>query len=109
MDHSAFLGWMYEGGGMELYWDFYASILKLNIVAWPIGGSSPQAFGWFKRPIKSLADFKGMKCRPTSIVAEIYQKMGMQTVNMTGGQNMTSAHRGVIDGVDKVDGIQDIG
>src|SRR5258706_12707103 len=77
MDHFDFLGWMYEGGGMELYWDFYASILKLNIVAWPIGGSSPQAFGWFKRPIKSLADFKGIKCRQTGVVAETYPKLGI--------------------------------
>jgi len=60
MDHFDFLGWMNEGGGMDLYWEFYRDVLKLNIVAWPIGGASPQAFGWFKRPIKSLADFKGM-------------------------------------------------
>ena len=30
-----------------------------NVVAFPIMPSGPQAFGWFKRPIKSLADFKG--------------------------------------------------
>jgi TRAP-type mannitol/chloroaromatic compound transport system substrate-binding protein len=82
MDHFDFLGWLYEGGGMDLYWEFYRDILKLNVVAWPVGGASPQAFGWFKRPIKNLADFKGMKCRQTGIVAEIFQKMGMQTVNM---------------------------
>ena len=33
-----------------------------------VARSSPQAFGWFKRPIKNLADFKGMKCRQTGIV-----------------------------------------
>jgi len=67
MDHFDFLGWMNEGGGMDLYWEFYRDILKLNIVAWPIGGASPQALGWFKRPIKSVADFKGLKCgKPAS-------------------------------------------
>ena len=108
MDHFDFLGWMYEGGGMDMYWEFYRDILKLNIVAWPIGGSSPQAFGWFKRPIKSLADFKGMKCRQTGIVAEIYQKMGMQTVNMPGGEIVPSAQRGVIDCAEWVGGIEDL-
>src|SRR6185503_7440330 len=63
MDHFDFLGWLYEGGGMDLYWEFYRDVLKLNVVAFPVGGASPQAFGWFKRPIKNLADFKGMKCR----------------------------------------------
>jgi TRAP-type mannitol/chloroaromatic compound transport system substrate-binding protein len=108
MDHFDFLGWMYEGGGMDMYWEFYRDILKLNIVAWPIGGSSPQAFGWFKRPIKSLADFKGMKCRQTGIVAEIYQRMGMQTVNMPGGEIVPSAQRGVIDCAEWVGGIEDL-
>jgi TRAP-type mannitol/chloroaromatic compound transport system substrate-binding protein len=108
MDHFDFLGWLYEGGGMDLYWEFYRDILKLNIVAWPIGGASPQAFGWFKRPIKNLADFKGMKCRQTGIVAEIYQKMGMQTVNMPGGEIVPSAQRGVIDCAEWVGGIEDL-
>jgi len=108
MDHFDFLGWLYEGGGMDLYREFYRDILKLNIVAWPIGGSSPQAFGWFKRPIKSLADFKGMKCRQTGIVAEIYQRMGMQTVNMPGGEIVPSAQRGVIDCAEWVGGVEDL-
>ncbi len=108
MDHSDFLGWMYEGGGMDLYWEFYRDILKLNVVAWPVGGSSPQAFGWFKRPIKNLADFKGMKCRQTGIVAEIFQKMGMTTVNMPGGEIVPSAQRGVIDCAEWVGGVEDL-
>ena len=108
MDHSDYLGWMYEGGGMDLYWEFYRDILKLNVVAWPVGGSSPQAFGWFKRPIKNLADFKGMKCRQTGIVAEIFQKMGMTTVNMPGGEIVPSAQRGVIDCAEWVGGVEDL-
>jgi TRAP-type mannitol/chloroaromatic compound transport system substrate-binding protein len=108
MDHMDFLGWLYEGGGMDMYWEFYRDILKLSIVAFPVGGSSPQAFGWFKRPIKNLADFKGMKCRQTGIVAEIYQKMGMQTVNMPGGEIVPSAQRGVIDCAEWVGGVEDL-
>jgi TRAP-type mannitol/chloroaromatic compound transport system substrate-binding protein len=108
MDHFDFLGWLYEGGGLDLYWDFYTNVLKLNVIAFPVGGSSPQAFGWFKRPIKSLADFKGMKCRQTGIVAEIYQRMGMQTVNMPGGEIVPSAQRGVIDCAEWVGGVEDL-
>ena len=108
MDHFDFLGWMYEGGGLDLYWDFYTNILKLNVIAFPVGGASPQAFGWFKRPIKSLADFKGMKCRQTGIVAEIFQRMGMQTVNMPGGEIVPAAQRGVIDCAEWVGGIEDL-
>jgi TRAP-type mannitol/chloroaromatic compound transport system substrate-binding protein len=108
MDHFDFLGWLNEGGGYALYEEFYRDILKLNVMGMPVGGSSPQAMGWFKRPIKDLADFKGMKCRQTGIVAEIYQRMGMQTVNMPGGEIIPSAQRGVIDCAEWVGGVEDL-
>ena len=108
MDHIDFLGWIYEAGGLEMWWEFYQKELKLNVIAFPILPSSPQAFGWFKRPIKNLADFKGMKCRQTGIVAEIFQKMGMQTVNLPGGEIIPSAQRGVIDCAEWVGGIEDL-
>jgi TRAP-type mannitol/chloroaromatic compound transport system substrate-binding protein len=108
MDHMDFLGWIYEGGGLQLYWDMYQKEMKLNVIAFPIMPSSPQAFGWFKRPIKNLADFKGMKCRQTGIVAEIFQKMGMTTVNMPGGEIIPSAQRGVIDCAEWVGGVEDL-
>ncbi|MBM3368647.1 MAG: TRAP transporter substrate-binding protein [Betaproteobacteria bacterium] len=108
MDHMDYLGWMYEGGGLDLWWDFYTKELKLNVIAFPILPASPQALGWFKRPIKNLADFKGMKCRQTGIVAEIYQRMGMQTVNMPGGEIIPAAQRGVIDCAEWVGGVEDV-
>jgi len=97
MDQMDFLGWMYEGGGLELYWDWYQKTINMNVVAFPIMPAGPQAFGWFKRPIKNLADFKGMKCRETGIVADIFKRMGMNTVNMPGGEIAAAAQRGVID------------
>ena len=108
MDQIDFIGWLYEGGGLDLWWEFYQKELKLNVLAFPILPASPQAFGWFKRPIKTLADFKGMKCRQTGIVAEIFQKMGMQTVNMPGGEIIPAAQRGVIDCAEWVGGIEDL-
>jgi len=108
MDQIDFMGWIYEGGGLDLWWEFYQKELKLNVLAFPILPSSPQAFGWFKRPIKNLADFKGMKCRQTGIVAEIFQKMGMTTVNMPGGEIVPAAQRGVIDCAEWVGGIEDL-
>ena len=108
MDMVDAMGWMYEGGGWELYQDFYQKELKLSVVAFPIMPAGPQAFGWFKRPIKNLADFKGMKCRQTGIAAEIWQRLGMQTVNMPGGEIIPSAQRGVIDCAEWVGGVEDL-
>ncbi len=108
MDQIDFMGWIYEGGGLDLWWDFYQKELKLNVIAFPILPASPQALGWFRRPITSVEDFKGMKCRQTGIVAEIYKRMGMNTVNMPGGEIVPSAERGVIDCAEWVGGVEDL-
>lgn len=108
MDPIDFIGWLYEAGGLELWNEFYQKELKLNLVAFPIIPPSPQALGWFKRPIKDLADFKGMKCRQTGIVAELYAKMGMAVVNMPGGEILPAAERGTIDCAEWVGGAEDL-
>ena len=108
MDMIDAFGWMHHGGGIELAQEFFNKELKLNLHWIPILPSGPQAFGWFKRPIKNLADFKGMKCRQTGMAAEIWQRMGMTTVNMPGGEIIPSAQRGVIDCAEWVGGVEDL-
>jgi TRAP-type mannitol/chloroaromatic compound transport system substrate-binding protein len=108
MDMIDALGWMHHGGGIDLCNELFQKELKLNVHWIPILPSGPQAFGWFKRPIKNLADFKGMKCRQTGMAAEVWQRMGMQTVNMPGGEIIPSAQRGVIDCAEWVGGVEDL-
>jgi TRAP-type mannitol/chloroaromatic compound transport system substrate-binding protein len=108
MDFVDAMGWMHHGGGIELANEFFQKELKLNVQWIPILPAGPQAFGWFKRPIKNLADFKGMKCRQTGMAAEVFQKMGMTTVNMPGGEIIPSAQRGVIDCAEWVGGVEDL-
>jgi len=108
MDHMDYLGWLYVGGGLEMWRDFYQNDLKLPVTVWPAHPSSPQAFGWFKKPLKSIADFKGMKCRQTGLNAEIYAKLGQAVVNMPGGEIVPAAQRGVIDCAEWVGGIEDL-
>ena len=108
MDMIDAIGWMHHGGGIDLAQEFFQKELKLNLFWHPILPSGPQAFGWFKRPVKNLADFKGMKCRQTGLAAEVWQRMGMQTVNMPGGEIIPSAQRGVIDCAEWVGGVEDL-
>jgi TRAP-type mannitol/chloroaromatic compound transport system substrate-binding protein len=108
MDQIDFMGWLYDAGGLDLWNEFYQKELKLNLVAFPTFPPSPQALGWFKRPIKDLADFRGMKCRQTGIVAELYAKMGMAVVNMPGGEIVPAGERGTIDCAEWVGGIEDL-
>jgi TRAP-type mannitol/chloroaromatic compound transport system substrate-binding protein len=41
MDHMDFLGWLYVGGGLEMWRDFYQNDLKLNVT--PSGRRTPRA------------------------------------------------------------------
>jgi len=108
MDHQDFLGWMWWGGGEAMVEEFYRDQLKLNVVSLPILISSPQALGWFKKRIENLSDFKGMKCRQTGVAGQIFNEMGMRTVNMPGGEIMPAAERGTIDCAEWVGGIEDL-
>ena len=108
MDHIDYMGWMWHGGGFEMYQKFYRETLKLNVVAIPLLTLSPQALGWFKRKIESVADFKGMRCRETGIAQEVFNEMGMRTVNMPGAEIMPAAERGVIDCAEWVGGVEDL-
>src|SRR5919197_4638929 len=108
MDMIDAIGWLHHGGGLDLYQEFYRDQLKLNVVVFPILPSGPQAFGWFKKPIETLADMKGMKCRQTGIADEIWQSLGFTVVNMPGGEIIPAAQRGVIDCAEWVGGIEDL-
>jgi TRAP-type mannitol/chloroaromatic compound transport system substrate-binding protein len=108
MDVLDYLGWMYDGGGLDLYQELYQKVLKMNVKVFPILSAGPQAFGWFKRPIKDLEDFKGMKCRQTGMAAEVYKEMGMSPVNMPAGEILPAGERGVIDCAEWIGGIEDL-
>lgn len=108
MDHIDFMSWMWHGGGFQMFQDFYQKTLKMNIVSIPMHTQSPQALGWFKRKIENVQDFKGMRCRETGIAQEVFNEMGMRTVNMPGGEIMPAAERGVIDCAEWVGGIDDL-
>ncbi len=97
MDMYDYLGWLEDGGGKELYAEFYQKVLDRNVVVIPMTSVANQVLGWFKTPVKSWEDLKGRKCRQTGLTAEVFQKAGMATVNMPGGEIVPAAERGAIE------------
>ena len=108
MDHHDFLGWMYEGGGLELYQEFYQEVLNMQVVAFPILPIGPQALGWFKDVIRSWDDFKGMKYRIPGVAAEVFKAAGVSVVTLPGAEILPAAERGVIDAAEWVGGLEDL-
>jgi TRAP-type mannitol/chloroaromatic compound transport system substrate-binding protein len=98
LDQVSTMSWLYDGGGNELYQQYFTEILKYNIRGFMCMPMGPDPFGWFKKPFKSVADLKTVKFRtPPGIPAESFQGIGMPTVSMPGGEIVPSAQRGVID------------
>jgi TRAP-type mannitol/chloroaromatic compound transport system, periplasmic component len=102
MDYFDYLGWLFEGGGLELWQQLYQKELGLNVHVIPILYAGPQVLGWFNKPIRSLDDMKGLKWRIAGVPGEVWQEFGSSTVQIPGGEILPSAERGVIEGAEWV-------
>jgi len=89
--------WFEYGGGLELARDIYKrfNIQYVGPVWW--GVESVPA----KRPLKTLADFRGVKMRvPEGLGADIWRRAGVGVVTLPGSEVFTSLERGVIEATD---------
>jgi TRAP-type mannitol/chloroaromatic compound transport system substrate-binding protein len=86
--------WMYEGNGLKLMREFYA---KYNIVNFPGGNTGAQMGGWFRKEIKTLADFKGLKFRIGGFAGKVVERMGVVPQNIPGGDIYQALEKGTID------------
>jgi len=107
MDGVDYFGWYYDGGGLKLLEEFYRDIIKMNLVSFPVPTDYPQGLGWFKKPIKSLADLKGIKYRIYGIGAETYGRLGVSVVTLPGGEIVPAMERGVIEGSEWINCLED--
>ena len=53
--------------------------------------------GWFKKPIRALADIQGLKIRMAGLQSEVLSRLGATTINLPGGEVMPALQSGVID------------
>ena len=96
MNNWDFTAWMFAGGGNELYRELLDK-LKYRVVWFPIWGEMPEPLGWFKKPIKSVADMKGLKMRAAGLAADVFREFGVSVTTLPQGEIMPALERGVID------------
>src|SRR6184192_2318218 len=96
MDANMLLAWHRWGGGKELLAKLYASI-GANVVSFPYGPMATQPLGWFKKPITSLDDFKGVKFRTVGISIDMFSAMGAAVNALSGGEIVSAMDRGLLD------------
>ncbi len=91
------LGWIHHGGGRELFEELQTKIMKVDIISFFAMPMPTQPLGWFKKPIRSAADLKGLKYRTVGLAADLFQIMGASVAQLPGGEIVPAMERGVID------------
>ena len=91
------LGWIHYGGGKELFEELQTKIMKLNVKSFFSMPMPTQPLGWFKTPVKSAADLKGLKYRTVGLAADLNQALGVRVTQLPGGEIVPAMERGVID------------
>lgn len=97
-------GWLYDGGGQELWNEVYA---PFGMVAMPCGNTGVQMTGWFKKEINTVADLKGLKMRIPGLAGKVYANLGVDVKVLPGGEIFPALERGVIDAAEFVGPFQD--
>jgi TRAP-type mannitol/chloroaromatic compound transport system substrate-binding protein len=90
------LAWIYRGGGQALYTELLAK-LQLNAVGFFAFPMPTQPLGWFKKPVKTGADMKGLKYRTVGLAADLMQQMGARVTQLPGGEIIPAMEKGVIE------------
>jgi TRAP-type mannitol/chloroaromatic compound transport system substrate-binding protein len=89
--------WMDKGGGRELVRELYRKYNAYFVRGIWYGRESLVS----KKPLRSLADFKGLKMRaPTGMGQDIFRMLGAAPVNLPGSEVYTALERGVVDAAD---------
>ena len=89
-----FLAWKWFGGGNEMKAEIYA---KHDLIAFDVLAHGAETSGWFREPITSLDQLKGMKMRFFGLGAQVMQKLGVSTQLLAGGDIYPALEKGVID------------
>lgn len=95
-DGPEYLAWLYYGNGMKLYQEMYdkagynVKVLLAAIIA-------PETSGWFKEPVQSVEDFKGMRMRFFGLGGQTMEKLGVSVSLLPGGEIFPALEKKAID------------
>jgi TRAP-type mannitol/chloroaromatic compound transport system substrate-binding protein len=88
-----YVGWIYEGGGWQLWKELYA---PHNVYPIPCGLLPPEAGGWFRDPVTRLEQFKGMKIRFFGLGGQVLQRLGASVLPLSGGDIHEALKEGLL-------------
>jgi len=91
--------WMYDGNGLKLMREFYK---QYDIMSFPMGNTGAQMGGWFRKEIKTVNDYKGLKFRVGGFAGKVIERLGGVPQNIPGGEIYQALEKGTIDAAEWV-------
>ena len=86
--------WLLKNGGMELLNQFFNA---RGTHCFPVGNSTAQMGGFFRKEINTLDDLKGLKMRIPGLGGVVMQKLGVIPQQLAPGDIYPALERGTID------------
>ena len=102
---TEFFAWATHGNGHKLWEELYA---PFNVYPLLSGNTGSQMFGWFKNPIETVDDFKGLKFRAPGVHGEVVQRLGATQVVVPIGEIYPALEAGTLDAADLVGPYNDL-
>jgi len=94
MEPWEFSAWWYEADGRELTEALYSRYGVHPILCGLIG---PETAGWFREPIESLSDVRGLKIRFAGLGGKVIERLGASVTMLPGGEIFQALEKGAID------------
>ncbi len=94
-DTERMLHWLYEAGGVEMQRQYRED--TEGIISFPLGARTAEAFLHSRKPVKTLADLKGLKLRTAGAWLEMAKSLGAAPVTTAGADVYPMLERGAID------------
>lgn len=96
LNSSDMYTWLTAKGGLELWKKIYE---PFNVIPFPVGDTGGAMGGWFKKEIKDIEDFKGMKIRQHSFSEKIYKKLNAKIKLIPSKDSLGAYNRNEIDAI----------
>ena len=81
-DAREYLAWFEHGGGRRIYEAIYR---RRNLEGLVCGIMAPAGGGWFQKPIRVAADFKGLRIAAVGLAAAVVKELGAMPVRLAPG------------------------
>ena len=94
MEPWEYASWWFEGEGAGLAAELYH---KQNIHPLLCSTIGPETAGWYRKPITSLDDMKGLKIRFSGLGGMVLNRIGASATLMAGGEIFAALEKGTLD------------